>query len=528
VHGPSEVVEIPPEQPAHQWNPPKLRDYVLYEIHVGTFTPEGTFDAVIPSLPRLRKLGVTAVELMPVAEFPGIRNWGYDGVCPFAAHSGYGGLAAFNRLVRACHDHGMAVVLDVVYNHFGPEGNYLREFGPYFTDRYATPWGAAINFDGPWSDPVRRYFIENALYWIRDCGVDALRLDAIHAIFDRSAFPFLEELAGAVHRYSSRSGRRVYLIAESDLNDSRVLRPQHQGGLALDAQWADDLHHSLHTLLTGEKSGYYADFGSMEHLAQALRSGWTYSGQYSPARKRRFGNSPAGLPPEKFVVCSQNHDQTGNRMRGERLSHLVSWDRAKLAAATVLLSPFTPLLFMGEEYAEPAPFLYHVSHTDLDLQSAVRSGRKAEFFEFLHQGEPPDPQDEVTFQRSKLRQHLAREGRHAVMHAFYTELIALRKAHPALRPQTPGSWTVRCHSEARLLDLALHEPGCDLRVLLNYGGRPFDYARLEPGPLPRECLLDSADPRWSPDPANPETREGPLLQPFSCIVLGSCSHAPNR
>ena len=353
VHGPSQVVD--PRAFAWTdrcWFGPARQELIFYEIHVGTFTPAGTFDAIIPYLDEIRELGITAIELMPVAQFPGSRNWGYDGVYPFAVQNSYGGPEGLRRLVDACHRYRLAIFLDVVYNHLGPEGNYLRDFAPYFTDRYRTPWGPALNLDGPGSDEVRRFFTENALYWLTEFHLDGLRLDAIHAIFDFSARHFLEELTDVVHRQAERLGRRVYVIAESDLNDARVIRPRAVGGYGLDAQWSDDFHHSLHALLTGERNGYYQDFGTLAHMARAFRKGYTYTGQYSAYRRRRHGNSTRFCGAQQFVVFAQNHDQVGNRAGGERLGTLVSFAALKLAAGVVLLSPFLPLLFMGEEYGE--------------------------------------------------------------------------------------------------------------------------------------------------------------------------------
>ena len=365
VHGVSQVVD-PRLFPWHDqdWTGIPLHEYVIYELHVGTFTGKGTFEAVIPLLGYLKELGITAVELMPVAQFPGDRNWGYDGVCPFAPQNSYGGPDGLKLLIDACHAWGMAIVLDVVYNHLGPEGNYLHDFGPYFTDRYRTPWGDAVNFDGPDSDPVRHYFVSNALYWITEYHVDALRLDAIHAVYDFSALHILRELGEAAHRQGGALGRRVHVIAESDLNDVRVINPLESGGYGLDAQWNDDFHHALRTLLTGERTGYYSDFGQFSHLVKGFEEGFVLSGEYSAYRRRRHGSSSAGIPPGKLVVFSQNHDQVGNRMRGERLGEHLSAQQLKLAAATVLLSPYVPLLFMGEEYGEPAPFPFFVSHGD--------------------------------------------------------------------------------------------------------------------------------------------------------------------
>jgi maltooligosyltrehalose trehalohydrolase len=432
VHGPSRVIDPDFPWEDHCWFGLPLKDYLLYELHVGTFAPEGTFEAIIPHLDELKKLGITAVEIMPVAQFPGNRNWGYDGVYPFAVQDSYGGPTGLKRLIDACHRKGLAVVLDVVYNHLGPEGNYLRDFGPYFTDRYRTPWGESLNFDGPYNDEVRRFFIENALYWVTEFHLDALRLDAIHAILDFSAVPFLEELALTIREQADKLNRRIYLIAESDLNDTRPIRSRPWGGYGLDAQWNDDFHHALHTLLTGERAGYYEDFGIVTDLAKSMRQGYIYAGEYSAYRRRRHGNSSRTIPADQFVVFAQNHDQVGNRMLGERLSSIVSWEGLKLAAGAVLLSPFIPLLFMGEEYGETAPFQYFISHFNPDLVEAVRRGRKEEFRAFQWQGEPPDPQAEATFLRCRLNHELCREGRHRVLLEFYRELIRLRKTLPPL------------------------------------------------------------------------------------------------
>ncbi|MGC9194728.1 MAG: malto-oligosyltrehalose trehalohydrolase [Syntrophobacteraceae bacterium] len=427
VHGPSEVIEQAFPWSDASWTGLELRDYILYELHTGLFTPEGNFDALIGRLDDLKHLGVTVIELMPVAQFPGERNWGYDGTYPFAVQNSYGGPRGLKRLVNACHGLGLAVALDVVYNHLGPEGNYLADFGPYFTDRYRTPWGMALNFDGEGSDEVRRYFIENALYWIEGFHIDALRLDALHAIVDRSASPFFSELSEAVHARAKRLKRRVYLIGEDDLNEARMIGSRDKGGYGLDALWNDDFHHALHTVLTGEKSGYYADFGRLGQLAKAFRQGFVYAGDYSGYRQRRQGSSLKGAGPERLVVFAQNHDQVGNRFLGERLSSLVGFEALKTAAAAVILSPFTPLLFMGEEYGEKAPLRYFVSHTDPALIEAVRRGRLAEFSAFGPQGEAPDPQAEATYLESKLHAELAREGNHKVLLGFYTELLRLRK-----------------------------------------------------------------------------------------------------
>ncbi len=434
VHAASAYVD--PQYPwqATEWRGIPLRDYIIYELHVGVFTPEGTFDAAIARIPYLLELGVTAVELMPVAAFPGERNWGYDGVFPFAVQHSYGGPLGMKRFVDACHLHGLAVILDVVYNHLGPEGNYLRDFGPYFTTRYRTPWGEAVNFDGEESAPVRHYFVQNALYWVTQFRIDALRLDATDTIHDMSARHILEELATAVRQRGELLNRRIYTIAETAANDSRWIRPAAQGGFGLDAQWNDDIHHALRRTLTGEQRGYFVDYPEPSQLAKGLHEGFIYSGQYSAYRKRNHGNDASDLSPRKFVVCCQNHDQVGNRMRGDRLGHSVSLPALKLAAAFVLLSPYIPLLFMGEEYNEQAPFPYFVHHGDPGLIKAVREGRKREFAAFAWEGEPPDPQAEATFLSAKLEPELREQEPNMELLHWYQAVIALRKQNPCFQP----------------------------------------------------------------------------------------------
>lgn len=427
VHRASALVDTSAFQWTDQsWQGRPLAGSIFYELHVGAYTKEGTFDALIPHLPELSRFGVTTIELMPIAQFPGARNWGYDGVYPFAAQNSYGGPDAFRRFVDASHACGLAVALDVVYNHLGPEGNYLGAFGPYFTDRYRTPWGQAINYDGEDSDEVRRFFIESALYWLDTCHVDALRLDAVRQIFDFGARHFLAELKLEVVDLASRSGREIQLIAESDMNDARVLRDFSLGGYGLDGQWSDDFHHSVHALLTKEERGYYSDFGGIAPLASTLRNNWAYSGQYSQFRQRRHGNSAEGLDPSRFLVFNQNHDQVGNRAAGDRLGALVDFESVKLAAGITLLSPFTPLLFMGEEYGEPAPFQYFTSHGDPELVEAVRRGRRDEFAAFGWHATVPDPQAEETYLRSHLDSSARNAAPHNVLYRFYIELIRLR------------------------------------------------------------------------------------------------------
>jgi maltooligosyltrehalose trehalohydrolase len=433
VHGPSEVVDHRSfEWDDRDWKGIPLAEMIMYEVHIGTFTPEGTFAAAINRIDDLKDLGINTIELMPVAQFPGERNWGYDGVYPFAVQGSYGGPDGLKRLVSECHKKEMSVILDVVYNHIGPEGNYLWDYAPYFTDKYRTPWGQAVNFDDAHSNEVRDYFIENAIHWFKNYHMDALRLDAIHGISDLSARPFLQELSERIEEFSSHEGKKVFLIAESDLNDSRVTRPKELGGYGIDAQWCDDFHHSVHTFLTGESQGYYMDFGRAEHLVKSIREGFVYSGQYSQYRKRNHGSSSKDRPADQFIVFSQNHDQIGNRMFGERLSTLASFESLKLAAGVVLFSSYIPLLFMGEEYGEDSPFLYFVSHSDAGLIEAVRKGRKKEFKSFNWEEEPPDPQSIETFLKSKIGWKKRLEGSHKVLCDFYKCLMKLRKSIPAL------------------------------------------------------------------------------------------------
>ncbi len=496
VHGPSQVVDHGNfKWEDGIWSGIPLEKMIIYEIHVGAFTSEGTFEAIIPRINDLINLGVNAIEIMPVAQFPGERNWGYDGVYPFAVQNSYGGPEGMRRLVNICHGLGMAVILDVVYNHLGPEGSYLRDFGPYFTEKYKTPWGNAINFDGAYSNEVRNFFIENALHWSRNYHVDALRLDAIHGIFDMSAKPFLQELAQRVEEFSSSQGVKFYLIAESDLNDSRVIRPIEQGGYGLDAQWCDDFHHSLHTLLTGEKGGYYIDFGGIDHFLKSIKEGFVYSDQYSQYRKRNHGNSTKDLPGNKFIVFSQNHDQVGNRMLGERLSKLVSFEALKLAAGAVILSPYIPLLFMGEEYGEESPFLYFVNHSNPELITAVREGRKSEFQAFGWQDAPPDPQSQASFLRSKINWGMRKDGKHKVLLEFYRRLIKLRMESPALINPDKNSLEVTGVEGKRLVFLRRRQDDSRVFSVMNFNCRDVTFRFDLPG-TGWIKVIDSSEARW--------------------------------
>ncbi|HEY8728282.1 MAG TPA: malto-oligosyltrehalose trehalohydrolase [Acidothermaceae bacterium] len=435
VHGLSRYVDLDSfDWQATAWQGRTLLGRVVYEVHVGTFTEEGTFDAAIDHLDHLVDLGIDFVELLPVAAFPGEHGWGYDGVFLYAVHDAYGGPYGLARFVDACHLRGIGVLLDVVYNHLGPDGNVLMHFGPYFTDVYATPWGPAVNFSGRGSDEVRRYFIDNALMWLRDYRIDGLRLDAIHAIVDDAATHLLEQLAVEVGELSVTVGRPLSLIAESDLNDPRIVVGRDAGGYGLDAQWSDDFHHALHAMLTAETAGYYEDFGPLGDLATALQRGFVFTGQYSLYRDRRHGRPlPPTVSAHRLVGYAQDHDQIGNRARGDRLPALVSTELVKVAAAIVLTSPFTPMLFMGEEWAASTPWQYFTDHQNDEVAEAVRVGRRAEFTAFgWHAEDVPDPQDPQTFARSHLRwDELPREP-HAEVLRWHRELIALRRSNADL------------------------------------------------------------------------------------------------
>lgn len=527
VHGPSQVVDHGFDWHDQDWVGIPLEDLILYELHVGTFTPEGTFAAIIDRLKDLKALGVNAIELMPIAQFPGnetaeggcaYRNWGYDGVYPFAVQNSYGGPEGLKQLVDACHQQGLSVFLDVVYNHFGPEGNYTSRFGPYFTDTYRTPWGSAINFDDAHSPGVRNFFIENALYWLREYHLDGLRLDAIHAIYDLGAKHFLAELAERVAAFSQEQGRQQCLIAESDLNDPCVIRPLELGGHGMDGQWSDDFHHALYTLLTGEQIGYYQDFGACEHLAKAYQDSFVYDWRYSAHRQRFHGNCARDRDPAQFVVCIQNHDQVGNRPFGERLSQLVPFEALKLAAGAVLLSPYTPLLFMGEEYGEEAPFTYFVSHADPDLIAAVRQGRKLEFAEFHAEGEALDPEALDTFLMCKLNWQQHQSGKHQTLWSFYQHLIRLRQTLPALR-QRHRQAMATCSDEAqKLVGWRRWSEHQELYCWMNFNSEDVI---VKPELLGRSWrkLLESADSQWlGPGSLLPET-----LAPAQPLTLRSQS-----
>lgn len=502
VHEPSEVVDHTFEWHDQDWKGVPLEDMILYELHVGTFTPEGTFEAIIPRLQTLQELGITAIEIMPIGQFPGdkptddpkaYRNWGYDGVYHYAVQNSYGTPQSLKKLVDACHQQGISVILDVVYNHFGPEGNYLSQFGDYFTETYKTPWGSAINYDDAHSQHVRSFFLENALYWLREYHIDGLRLDAAHAIYDLGGKHFLEELAERVEAFSQQQGRKYYLIAESDLNNARLIRPPSMGGYGLDAQWSDDFHHALHALLTGAHLGYYQDFGKASDLAKAFEETFVYDWKYAPHRSRFHGAPTLDRPFQQFVVCIQNHDQIGNQMLGERLPQLISFDSLKLAAGAVILSPYIPLLFMGEEYAEEAPFTYFVSHSDLDLIQAVRNGRKQEFAAFHYEGSPPDPESPKSFEMCVMNWDSHKEGKHQTLWKFYQRLFQLRQSMPALRNFDRSSLKANADDAKKLVWWQRSGGDQTLLCVMNFDqvNQSFEFPNQH-----WRKILDSADSEW--------------------------------
>jgi len=446
VHGMSRVYA----DDAFAWSDAKFRaaplpSAIVYELHIGTYTRKGTLDAAIGRLDYLAELGITHVELMPVASFAGNHGWGYDGVALFSVHEPYGGPDALKRFVNAAHEKGLAVLLDVVYNHFGPVGNYTGKFGPYLTDAHRTPWGGAVNLEAEWSHQVRRFFCDNALMWLRDYHIDGLRLDAVHAFIDRSAIHFLEQLSAEVEALSATLARTLVVIAESDLNDPRVVTPREAGGLGMNAQWSDDFHHALFTVLQREAAGgYYSDFGDLSHLAKALEKSFVYDGIYSNYRNRFHGRTAVRVPQNWFLGYIQNHDQVGNSAVGDRLREVVGLERAKIAAALVFASPFIPMIFQGEEWAASSPFQYFADHEDEEMARLVSEGRKREFAAFgWDPSLIPDPEKRETFERSKLNWSELSDGEHAEMLAWYQELIRLRRTTAALNEGEPGDTRVR-------------------------------------------------------------------------------------
>lgn len=467
-------------------------DMIISEIHIGAFTREGTFEAAAKRLKKLKDSGINTVEIMPVSQFPGKRNWGYDGAYPFAVQNSYGGPAGLKFFVEECHKRGISVILDVVYNHLGPEGNYLGEFAPYFTDKYHTPWGRAVNFDDKYSRGVRDYFIANAVYWFENFNVDALRLDAIHGIFDEGPVHILDELSRETARLGRRLGRKFRLIAESDLNDSRVVRSRKEGGYAIDAQWSDDYHHAIHTLLTQERSGYYADFGKVSDFVKAYLKGVVYDGRYSRRRRKIHGNSYDGVPAKRFVVCAQNHDQVGNRMFAERLAAITDFESLKLACACVMLSPFIPLFFMGDEYGEDAPFGYFIDHGDPALVEAVRKGRAAEFASFGWKTAPSDPAAPETFEKSRTHPESKNAPRNRAMSAYFLKLAKLRTKLPEL--SVNFDTVANVSSDDGLVIVRRKKGRRESVIFFNFSKNPSVFDKIKPSRLIK--ILDSSDDKW--------------------------------
>lgn len=525
VHGPSQVVDHDHfEWHDAGWQCPPLEDWILYELHVGTFTEAGTFEAVIPRLDDLAATGINAIELLPVSQFAGNRNWGYDGVYPYAVQNSYGGPQGLKKLVDACHQKGIAVVLDVVYNHMGPEGNYFSQFGPYFTHRYHTPWGDALNFDDAWSDGVRDYFSDNAFYWLEHFHIDGLRCDAIHEIYDRSATHFWELLHQRVKAKEKELGRSFYMIAESDLNSPHVIEPASRNGFGFDAQWLDDFHHILYIFLNPGDSARYYDFTTIAQLAKTYKEGFVHSGEWVGFRKRRFGASSAHIPGNRFIAFNQNHDQTGNRVDGGRISMLVSFEQTKLAAAALLFAPYIPLLFMGEEYGADTPFYYFVSHGDPELVKAVQQGRKEEFKEFGFETDPPDPQSEETFMQSKLKWAQRLQGRHRLILNWYQTLIRLRKEKKALRNFEKNSVKARPLTDHTLLLERKSTDGSETLFCLFHFSEKETIVSLPETMNGAKKLLSSQDAQWmqpgdAPAAFPEQPDNGELRLPAWCVVV---------
>jgi len=498
VHGASEVVDLADfEWTDADWKGIKLEKMIQYELHTGTFSPEGTFAGIISKLDYLVKLGINTIELLPVAQFSGNRNWGYDGVYPFAVQNSYGGPRELMKLVNACHQRKIAVIMDVVYNHFGPEGNYVGNFGYYFSEKYSTPWGSPINFDDAYSDGVRNYVIQNALMWLRDYHIDGLRLDAVHSIFDFSAKHILQELAENVKLLEQQTKKQYHLIAESHLNDVRYISPIKEGGYGLDAQWSDDFHHTIHAMFTRENKGYYMDFGSSSDLKKSLEKAFVFDGQYSQFRKKSYGNTTENNPGKQFVIFNQNHDQVGNRKFGERLITLTNPETARLAAAFMFLAPNIPMLFMGEEYGEQNPFLYFVSHESEKLNEQVRKGRENEFKDFYTDSEKaPDPTDESTFQQSKLSWNFDSDKNAARILAFYQAFIHLRKSHPVLNQ--PDKSCIEVNEKSKVFSIERWQGENKILAVLNTSQQTKQFK--VPGHINGTLfsIFDSENERWHP------------------------------
>jgi maltooligosyltrehalose trehalohydrolase len=531
VHGPSEVVDHSTYKwNDNNWKPIALEETILYELHIGTFTEQGTFESAIEKLDLLKEVGVNAIEIMPVAQFPGNRNWGYDGVFPYAAQNSYGGPDGLKKLVDAAHQKGIAVFLDVVYNHQGPEGNYIEQFAPYFTDHYKTPWGKAINFDGEWADGVREFYSDNTIYWLKNFHIDGLRFDAIHAIYDFGAVHFWELVHEKIRNLEKQNSRPYHTIAESDLNAPRVIHPVENNGFGFTAQWIDDFHHAIYVMLDKEGKDRYHGFDGMKQLAKGYCEGFVHSGEFVTFRKRKFGKSSAGIPGNKFVAFINNHDQAGNRIDGARLCSLIDLDQSKIATAMLLLAPYVPMLFMGEEYGDESPFYYFISHSDPDLIKAVQNGRKEEFKQYIKPGQEfPDPQSEKVFNESKLKWNKRETGKHKILLNWHKELISLRQNNLALKNYSKDSVQAETLQEDGIILHRKDETGKkELIALMNVSETPINY--FLPGTNGTwKKLIDSTEIQWTEEKSSTQTQafaasaqagEQVIIPAKSVIVLG--------
>ncbi len=521
VHGPSEVIDHRKFQWTDiAWKGLPLQELVIYELHPGTFTTAGNFDAAIERLDDLADTGINAIELMPVIACPGNRNWGYDGVYPFAVHQAYGGPDALKRFVNTCHEKGIAVILDVVYNHIGPEGNYFELYGPYFTDKYSTPWGRALNLDREWSDGVRNFILENIRYWFEYFHIDGLRIDAVHEMYDTGAVNFWEQVSHNVQQMQQQQGRPLYMIAESDLNSPRVIQSPDTGGWGFNVQWLDDFHHALYVLLYRKGREQYVDFNRIEQLAKAFKDGFVHTGEYVQFRKRNYGTSSAGVPGDRFIVFYNNHDQAGNRPDGKKLCSLVDFERLKLAAAVMLTAPYIPMIFMGDEYGDPAPFFYFTDHGDETLINDMRKGRKVAFNENGWREEPRDPQDEQTFLQSKLQWSLRTEGKHHLLLQWHKALLGLRRTHAVMKHFNKSN--LQTYTAGQHL-LAVHRRTDDgrqhLLSVFNFSEQTQGFSLPEwTGPWNK--LLHSKDLKWMDTTVEPEDDGLELLvSPGSTVLI---------
>lgn len=527
IKGPSEVLRLTDMNwDDQEWQGIPTNSLIIYELHIGTFTLQGTFESACSKLDYLSSLGVNAIEIMPVAQFSGFRNWGYDGVFPFAVQNNYGGAFGLMNLVNECHKRGIAVILDVVYNHHGPEGNNLEAFGPYMSRKHSTPWGKAFNFDGPYCEGVRNFFIQNALMWLREFHIDGLRMDAVHAMHDNSEKNIIREISEAVLNLNNQTGKNHFLIGEVNLNDVRYTKSTDQGGYGLDIQWNDDFHHSLHVRTTGEKNGYYKDFTNSDSLFKAYKDAFVLKGQYSLFRNRKFGKPAGTTPADKFIVYSQNHDQVGNRRHGERKSTLVSFEMQKTIAVSVLLSPYVPMIFMGEEYGETNPFRFFIDLKSTYLKKMIREGREREFkmLGYKIKSEKYDPASTETFNNSKLNWQLYfTDETSKVLLDFYKMLIKIRKNHPVFK--VPDRRKLKITESGKLLVLRRWQGRNRIIMFINFGKKGAKY-KYDFENRSYFKILDTTDINWlgkrSDTPENLISGNHFIVLPESVIIYSTC------